>query len=165
MSKPIFKPLIDFRSIRKVLIESDNALYFGMNVEVPNDIISHDTWDALTLFPDSAAIQTSSQCGTVIKRMYELIPTGLIACNNPKLPCLGLQLLSAAEDFESSIFSILHAFYRQSFQSLRSALEFVMKGVALEFKRLDKELDYTETVRDLSFNTSCNTIRKGLFPI
>lgn len=162
MSKPIPKAFIDFRSIRNVFVDPDNPLYFGMNAVPPSDIINQETWDCLTLFPDSASIQTSSQCGTAIKKMYELIPTRLVACNNPKFPYLGLELLAASEDFESSLFSILHAFYKQSFQSLRSALEFTIKGVALEFKRADKKIDYCETIEDIKFGTCCDIISNAI---
>lgn len=160
MSKPYTKTFIDFRSIRKVLCEFDKELYFGLT-EPPEDIIDPTIWENLTTFPDSAAIATSNQRGSTIRKMYELIPSNLVIFNDPKYPYLGLELLAANEDFQFSLFSILHGYYRQSFQALRSALEFSIKGVTLELLAKNGcKKEYNDTIKDIGFGAGCNKIHQ-----
>ena len=131
MVKPL--PSDDFRS-RKILEPSDFAIHSGEPDPEPTDLIDQETWNHLTNLADDVSITTSSHFGSVLKELssFNFLWLNLINSNNPRQPYLEYAMLEVYDDLEAVIFNLLHGYYKQSFQALRSVLDNTVIGSYLE---------------------------------
>jgi hypothetical protein len=155
-----FLPTNDFRAIRQVLEEDDFALAEGPELP-PSDLIENDTWSGIMTLPDDVAIRTSNHHGSVLKLMYELWSVWWVTIGETE-DLLHVPMLDAGDDFNAAIFNLLHGFYRQACDSLRSALELISIGAWYQLTGRDTEFQQWRTgqlVRDIGLNLACDGIR------
>ena len=153
----------DFRAVRWILKDSDFALVQGPEPP-PSDLIEKEVWDGITTLPDDVAIRTSNHEGGVLKTLYnswgfwiESLPTTYTKTNRLYMP-----MCDAAYDFDSAIFNLLHGFYRQSIDSLRSALELIAIGASYQLVNDDKEFNQWRSGQlEISFRNACDKIMKN----
>jgi hypothetical protein len=119
----------DFRGRRHVMDQEDFA-YAPDPLPPPTDLISHDAWQSITLYPCDVSICTSSYQGSLVHQIDEL--WGLWIQATPTEDKLWrVPLLDAADEFQAATFNLLHGFYRQAIACLRSALETAAVASAL----------------------------------
>jgi hypothetical protein len=130
MSKPM--PVQDFRAVRIVLEPDDFALGSEGPDPPPSDLVSPETWHALTVLPDGVAIRTSDHNGEALTEAYSLC-CRWSAATGDEVDALFDPMLDAGSDLENSIFNALHGYYRAGFSALRSALELITIGACGSF--------------------------------
>jgi hypothetical protein len=130
MSKSM--PVHDFRAVRIVLEPDDFALGSEDPDAPPSDLVSPETWRALTVLPDDVAIRTSDHNGEALTEAYSLCCRWLAATGD-HVDALFDPMLDARSDLENSIFNALHGYYRAAFSALRSALELMAIGACGSF--------------------------------
>lgn len=70
-------------------------------------------------------------------------------------------MMSAYEDLEATIFNLLHGFYRQSFNSLRSTLELITVGSCLQITNQQQAgEEWALGIKDISFGNACDSLQK-----
>ncbi|HYT37797.1 MAG TPA: hypothetical protein VEL49_11535 [Ktedonobacteraceae bacterium] len=106
--------------------EDDFALSEGPELP-PSDLIKAKTWSGIMTLPDDVAIRTSNHHGTVLKIMYALWGVWWEAIGETE-DLIYVPMLDAGDDFSAALFNLLHGFYRQACDSLRSALELTAIG-------------------------------------
>lgn len=155
MSKPLSTS--DFRAIRSILEPEDFALSEGPERR-PSDLIDKEIWHGIMDLPDDVAIRTSNHNGKDIKIMYELWSSWIDAIGETE-DLLYIPMLDSVDDYQASVFNILHGYYRQSFDSLRSALE--LTTIATECQLRNKVTEFAQwragTV-EMSLGGACDGI-------
>jgi hypothetical protein len=113
----------DFRSRRHYL--PDEAFALSEGYEPPSDPLPEDQWHGLMDLPTDVLLRTSDHHGKQLAQMYDLWSTWVRilpseARGGPYIFEAGWE---ASDDFNMSIFTTAHGYYRQGMASLRSALE------------------------------------------
>jgi|SRR2546428_1927334 len=155
-----YLPTNDFRAVRKVLEADDFALSEGPELP-PSDLIKAKMWSGIMTLPDDVAIRTSNHHGTMLKLMYELWSVWWEAIGERE-DLVYVPMLDAGDDFYAAIFNLLHGFYRQACDSLRSALELTAIGASYQLTGRDAEFQQWRTGqlgRDFGLNLACDGIR------
>lgn len=111
----------DFRARRKILEPDDFALSDGAPDPSPTDLISEAAWDGIMTLPDDVAIRTTSHQGERIGLLHELWAGWIEVI--PRRSIVADAMIYVADDFAAAIFNLVHGFYKQAINSLRSALE------------------------------------------
>lgn len=114
----------DFRAVRMVLEPDDFALTDGEPDPPPTDLVDGEVWHGIMDLADYVAIQTTSHQGSRIGVLSELSSVWAEAA--PVGCILSYAMMACLEDFNASVFTLLHGFYRQSVGTLRSALEIMV---------------------------------------
>lgn len=113
--------LCDFRAIRKVLEPHDFGLGSDEPDPPPQDLIDPEVWDGFMTLPTDVAIRTTSHQGDWIALMHKLWGAWIESFPSEGIVADGM--LEVADDFDASLFNLVHGFYKQSLFCLRSALE------------------------------------------
>lgn len=124
----------DFRTRRRKL--PPEAFAIGPKREPkPTDVVEREIWSSIVACPDDVSIRTADHHGRVIKDAYDVWGCwiGLILdiqriIEQPKEDALALGCLSAADEFQASMYAALTGFYRQGIATLRSAMEGILTG-------------------------------------
>ncbi len=160
MVKPL--SLKDFRSVRKILEPKDFGLGSKNPDPAPTDLIDKESWDHLTNLTDHVAILTSNHFGSIINELlsFKLLWLRLINTENYKDFYLETCILSVYEDLEAACFNLLHGFYRQVFQVLRSALDHMIVSIYIEtmdHKSLESKWAFEK--QEIKFGNACNSLK------
>jgi hypothetical protein len=118
----------DRRSQRRLL---DPEIFLDGSNPPPSDLIDLSLWDNLMHLADHASITTSNHHGQLLKRLYELERGWVNAIGEPH-DWLSEAMIDVMDDFHASLFLLLHGFYRQSIDTLRSVLETTLVGASLK---------------------------------
>jgi len=156
MSKPM--PVQDFRAVRIVLEPDDFALGSEEPDPPPSDLVSPETWHALTVLPDDVAIRTSDHNGEGLTEAYSLC-CRWSAATGDEVDALFDPMLDAGSDLENSIFNALHGYYRAGFSALRSALELMTIGACGSFAN-NRQIyaDWRSGAAEFSFGAACSRL-------
>ena len=151
-------PVHDFRAVRMVLEPDDFALGSEEPDPPPSDLISPETWRALTVLPDDVAIRTSDHNGEALAETYSLC-CRWSATIGDEVDELFDPMLDAGSDLENSIFNALHGYYRAGFSALRSALELVTVGTCGSFDN-NRQIytDWRSGTVEFSFGAACSRL-------
>ncbi len=111
--------------------------------------------------PDDVAIRTSNHHGTVLKIMYALWGVWWEAIGETE-DLIYVPMLDAGDDFSAALFNLLHGFYRQACDSLRSALELTAIGAYYQLTARDAEYQLWRSGqlgRDFGLGNACDGMR------
>lgn len=151
-----YLPLSDFRARRKVLEPEDFAIS-GKDYP-PTDLIDKETWEELTTLTSDVAIQTSNHNGTILRELSSLWEVWITAISDSPNP-LATALISATDEFQAAIFTLLHGFYTQSIGCARTALELVTAGCACEICGLSRESElWCRGESKIGFGWACDRL-------
>jgi len=155
MSKPM--PFQDFRAVR-IVLEPNFALGAEDPDPPPSDVVSPETWHALTVLPDDVAIRTSDHNGEALTEDYSLCCRWSAATGH-EVDALFDPMLDAGSDLENSIFNALHGYYRAGFSALRSALELITIGTCGSFAN-NRQIyaDWRSGAAEFSFGVACSRL-------
>lgn len=145
----------DFRAVRIVLEPDDFALASEEPDPPPSDLVSPETWRALTVLPDDVAIRTSDHDGEALAESYSLCCQWSAATGDDS-DALFDPMLDAGSDLDNSIFNALHGYYRAGFSALRSALELMTIGACGSFAN-NRQIygDWRSGAAEFSFGVAC----------
>ena len=151
-------PIHDFRAVRVVLDADDFALGSEAADPPPSDLVSLETWRALTVLPDDVAIRTADHSGQALAEAYSLC-CQWSAATGDGVDALFDPMVDAGSDLENSIFNSLHGYYRAGFSALRSALELITIGACGSFAN-NRQIyaDWRSGAAELSFGVACSRL-------
>jgi hypothetical protein len=114
----------DFRAKRFYMPADAFALVTGP-YEGTTDLIQKEQWQELMNLPTDVLLRTSDQHGSQLGQLNGLWSrwVGILPTEPKRAPFMFNVGWDAAEDFNFSVFSAMHGYYRQAMASLRSALE------------------------------------------
>jgi hypothetical protein len=125
-------PVGKFRFERKKL--PPGAFLIGPDKEPdPTDLVDKRTWSELTFLPDDVSLRTSEHHGTLLNKAnlflnyWIALVLDLQDLTSPHI--LAFTCHDAFDDFQASVYMMLTGFYRQSFSTLRIALEEILIGI------------------------------------
>lgn len=155
-------PDTDFRARREVLELDDFAIAPASEPE-PTDLVTEETWKSIVRLPDDVAIYTSNHHGTELtqidKMCMDWVETTIIRHQHINSPLHGA-FLDVYDEFQGSLFNLTHGYYRQSTNCLRSALEYITRGLCEEIETLNASGN--KTSEEPSFNTLCERLSNYL---
>jgi len=148
----------DFRAVRVVLEHDDFALGSEEPDPPPSDLVSSETWRALTVLPNDVAIRTSDHNGVVLTEAYALC-CQWSAATGDDVDTLFDPMLDAGSDLENSIFNALRGYYRAGFSALRSVLELITIGACGSFAN-NRQIyaDWRTGAVEFSFGVACSRL-------
>lgn len=117
----------DLRSRRDYLPDDDFALV-SEDPDPPTDRIAEDDWRGMMALPDDAVLRTTTFQGAVAGHCNDmwLAVVGTIPGDRAESSPVFEAILDLADHFRAASFSTIHGFYRQSFATVRSAVELMV---------------------------------------
>lgn len=114
----------DFRARRQYLPNEAFALSEG-SWGPPIDLISEETWQEILALPTDVLLRTTDRRGLALSQLHLLRSfwIGLLPVEVKQAPFTFNAGWDASDDFDASIFSAIHGYYRQGIAALRGALE------------------------------------------
>lgn len=146
----------DWRSRRRLL---DPEIFLNGSNPPPTDLVDQQVWDHLFHLADHVSITTSNHHGTLLK-LLSLLERGWVHAIGYPQTFLDVAMVDVMDDFNASMFLLVHGFYRQSISALRSVIEAVIVGAYLELVGDKSRFDAWRGGQEIGFGTAADLLRK-----
>ncbi len=148
----------DFRAARRLL---DPEVFLNGSNPPPTDLVDEQIWDGIMHLPDHVSITTSNHHGRLLKKLYE-VWGGWIKVVDGTQDQLYDPILDACDEFQNTIFSSLHGYYRPAIASLRNALELIVVGTYTQVCGKPSEFtDWRAGQVEIAFGKACDELHRA----
>lgn len=145
----------DYRAQRKLL---DPEIFLNGSNPPPSDLIEKEVWDYLLHLADHVSITTSNHHGRLLRRLFDLERAWVHAIAEQQ-SYLDVAMVDVMDDFTSSMFMLLHGYYRQSISALRSVVETTMVGAYLELLQDKRAFEEWRNGQEFGFGRAADNLR------
>jgi hypothetical protein len=121
------------------------------------DQIEDSVWEGLTTLPDDVALRMADYHGTLLETIYGLWGEFAMSYRKNESPLFDF-MLDVSDDFFAATFNFLHGFFRQSFFSLRGAVELMTIGTYLHLNNESEINEWREKAG--AFANACDNLGK-----